>query len=188
MQTYYHGTSADNLKSILKEGLLANRDGAIWNCAGDMVYLWSPDELVKSRECEEEYKNDNGFQRAFESAQCALAKAKDCRAIVIKILLDEITDEVEPDQSCDYMSGAVCVSHVPLDKIKSIQITNDLSLFRGYFIGTMANRDLCNLTFSEVEIKIGQKIVESIYLEDIYDAVTWSNVDLTRARKRAKVA
>src|SRR5690349_10879718 len=111
-RTYYHGTSADNLQSILEHGLSAN-ESKIWNVSSDMVYLWCPEALAKA-DCfedeDEEYKALGGFRAASESAQFACATAKDCRLVVLEIELD--ANEVEPDRSSENMEsqGAVCIN------------------------------------------------------------------------------
>lgn len=42
----YHGTSADNLKSILKDGFKTNCD-KIWTPSENGIYFWSPDKLIE---------------------------------------------------------------------------------------------------------------------------------------------
>jgi hypothetical protein len=178
-KTYFHGTSADNLESILKNGLVCDSE-KIWSPSEEGVYFWSPDKLVEMGETEEDYKENYAFERAKESAQCALAKAKDCRAVVFEVELDD--SEIENDTSCPNMEGAVVIySNIPLNKIKSIKITNDLSLFKGYFIGLMLNNYLSSIDFNEIETKIGEFFYKSVIDLDIIDEIIkWEEISLTK--------
>lgn len=178
MKTYYHGTSADNLQSILQYGLSCSEE-KIWSCSGDSIYLWSPDELVKSGECKKEYMKEFAFNRAAESAQIACAKSKDCRFVVLKIQLDE--SELEDDCSCENMSGsgAVCIHRdISIDEIEEIKVSNDFSLLRGYFIALIANRDYNNIEFTDIEMKVAEIFTDSgIYIDDIDMLTEWESVE-----------
>lgn len=98
---FYHGTSADNLPSILKNGLSCN-EIKLWNVSNDYIYLWCPVAVGKSWDCENQQESENrAFQMAFESAQIACTFSKDCRAIVLKV---EINDtEIFADYSSENM-------------------------------------------------------------------------------------
>lgn len=178
-RTYFHGTSADNLDSILENGLIIDSE-KLWEPSEEGIYFWSPDLFVEMGETEEEYKNDYVFERVNDSAQCALALAKDCRAVIIEAELDD--SEVFADKSCPNMEGAVvCYRNIKKEEIKSIKITNDLSLLKGYFISLMAGHNLFIQNFSVLEKKIGKVFKDStIYLEDINSLMDWENVELTK--------
>lgn len=153
-QTFFHGTSADNLPRILREGIRVDCE-KIWTPSRNEVYLWSPAELTRAGECEEGWQDDCARERAYDSAQCALAKAKDCRAVVFEVEID--SDLTAEDDSCENMTGAVCCS-VPIDpkQIKRIWISDDLSLLRGYFIHVMTNLNLSALRFTAIEVQIAK--------------------------------
>lgn len=177
---YYHGTSADNLESILKHGLSISEE-KIWTCSEDAIYLWGVDRLAElegHKDDSQEQKEYIAFQRAFESGQIACAKSKDCRVVVLKIELE--ADEVDVDESCENMEEANCIYRdIKLTEIKEIVVSNDFSLIRGYFISFLLDRDYNNLEFSPIEIQIGNKFKEfGIYLGMIDDLVTWENVQL----------
>lgn len=177
-QYYYHGTSADNLASILKHGI-STSEIKLWSCSLDEIYLWCPEEIAKSNnqeDEEDEYKQEEGFRRAFESAQIACAAAKDCRAVVIKVLLNPA--DISPDLSCENMdgSGAVCIKrNIIPDEIISIHVSNDLSLIKGYFISLVKDMDYCHIAFTNMDILVADLFKNAeIYPETMDDIVTWT--------------
>lgn len=175
---YYHGTSADNLPSILLNGLSGSEE-KLWICSGEEIYLWCPESLAATNmqeDEEDEYKQQTGFRRAFESAMFACAISKDCRALVLKIALPE--DEVSPDKSCENMDGAVCIGRdINPAEIVSIHISNDLSLVKGYFINLAHENKYSNLSFTRLEQKISEVFKKSeIYPEDIDDMIEWAEI------------
>ena len=158
-KSFFHGTSADNLKNILKNGFDPYQS-KIWTVSENGIYFWSPDKLVEYKNCEEDNKIEYSIQMAYDSATCALAKSKDCRAVVFEVEIDD--EEFCEDTSCPNMEGAVVIfDEVPASCIKKIWISEDLSLFRGQFIGSMMNRNLNNIEFSDVERKIGEMFKNS---------------------------
>lgn len=168
----FHGTTADNLASILSHGLLACPSNRVWNCSENAVYGWTPEALVEAGECEEEYSHDRAFQMAVENAQCALGKAKDCRAVVIEFEVP--SDELESDQSCENMDMARCFfGDIPLSSIRKISISSDLSLLRGYFLSLMADRNYSNIELSDTESRIAKCMAEAFYPEDVDDMTEW---------------
>ncbi len=164
-RTYFHGTSADNLKAILRDGLNPDNDKKIWSCSYRGVYMWSPDAFVSSGDCEEENKNDFTREQAYSSAQMGLATAKSGKCVVFQLEIEE--DELEQDFSCENMTGAfVCNRVVTRSEIKEVCISPDLSLLKGYFIALAMGRDLFAGTFSKLEIQIGEAFKNSeIYIE-----------------------
>ena len=156
----YHGTSADYWNRIKREGLSHRPPNENWTVSDAAVYFWSPDKLVEFGEAERDYAKETAFQRAFESAQCALAVSrKNCRAVVIELDLPEDQFEIQLDESGDYSatSGAVCVyENVPPKYFKSIKVSQDLGLLRGYFVALMNGRDHFAGEFSDIEEKIAK--------------------------------
>lgn len=166
----FHGTSADALPSILKNGLLIDKGGENWTVSGEAVYFWSPDSLVERGESDDlESAEYMARGRAFESAQMALGFAKDCRAIVIEVELDSA--EIVNDESCEGMAGAVCsFDDVPRAAIKSIRVSDDLSLLKGVFLSYMLDRDMSARQLSPLEEKIAKAMQKAeIYCETIED-------------------
>lgn len=185
-KTYYHGTSADNLKSILSNGLSAY-ESKLWNVSDDMVYLWCAESVGKMNECDTpEESQDRAFQSAFESAQFACAFSKDCRAVVLKIELDE--SEISPDYSSENMEGmgAVCIKRDILkSEIKEIRISNDLGLLKGWFLYLANSNDFSNIELDRFEQKICKAFEDvEIYPEDVDDMVEWDVVPTTKKRKQ----
>jgi hypothetical protein len=175
----FHGTTFDNLANIRKNGLRTEKGGANWTCSDEYVYFWSPKELEESGDTKEGDGEREAFQRAFDSAQVSLGFSKSCRAVVLEIELDEsLLEQVEPDSSCDNMTGAVRVpSDVPFSAIKKISVSSDLGSLRGYFLALMENRPLLARDFTPFEKKIA-KIFKSaeIYPEDIEELCNWKEV------------
>lgn len=182
---YYHGTSADNLKSILRDGLVCNND-KIWTVSEDGIYLWDAIKCGEANDIEtNEEMQSEGFRMAFESAQIACAIAKDCRCIVLKIELNE--NDVETDYSSENMEGrgaVVTFKDIPLKAIKEIKISNDLNLLKGYFIAMLMNNEFSGVEFNKLETRIGQAFKNAeIYPEDIEDIVEWETASLPTAKK-----
>jgi len=180
---YYHGTSADNLESILKHGLSTSEE-KLWSCSEDGIYLWDVIELAKAngRDLEEDadYIKEEAFRMGVESGEIACSKAKDCRVVVLQIELDE--SEVYDDTSCENMQGSgakVIYRDIKLSEILEIQVSNDLSLLRGYFIGIIMDRDYCNIEFDRIEQKIAEAFKKSeICLDDIDDVIEFETVEI----------
>jgi len=180
-KVFYHGTSADNLPSILKHGLSCN-ENKLWHCSNDDIYLWSVDAI---KDFEQLDSNDEALDYAFrmanESGQIACIYSKDCRVVVLKIELDE--SEVSIDQSCENMEGrgAVCINRdITIDEIVEIKISTDLSLIKAYFIALMLNNDYFNTDdLTPIELKIGKAFAKAeIYPEDVDDMIEWENVEI----------
>lgn len=182
---YYHGTSADHLDDILKNGLRAGKKN--WTVSeDDSVYFWSPKELAKANsedyDSEPRQFHDDAFQRASDSATFAVATAKDCRRIVVAVELED--DEVSPDYSCLNMGGAVATWNeeglVPTSKIRAIWIDGeDLSILRGYFLGMRISRenDLgMEIDISPIEREVAQMMLnnESCNLIDLVCDLRWN--------------
>lgn len=173
-RTFYHGTSADNLESILKYGLSTD-ENKLWNCSSDEVYLWCPFGCAKS-ECEEEESEERwhelGFKAANESAQIACAISKDCRAVVLKIEL-ESSEYLREDDSCENMAsrGAwICARNISPPEIIEISVSCDLSLIKGYFISILINNEYSDCEFTSVE-KVVAKCFESAEIIDYIDEI-----------------
>lgn len=183
---FYHGTSADNLESILKNGLSCN-ESKIWNCSGDEVYLWDTEAVGKEWEVDGAQAEDRAFQAAYESAQIACIASKDCRAVVLKIELDD--SDIQPDLSCENMEGrgAVCIYRDILPaEILEIKISNDLSLLKGWFIATMLTNEYFGLELNSMEKRIGEALQKAeIYPDDIEYMTEWEIVPLRKKLKRA---
>lgn len=187
-KVFYHGTNADNLPFILKHGISCN-ESKLWNVSEDLVYLWSAEEVGKANECEnEEEANNWAFRMAFESAQFACGVSKDCRAVVIKIELDE--EEVESDLSSENMEGMGAVSinrKIDVSEIVEIKISNDLSLLKGYFLTLAAQNEFSNIELSHMEQRIVKALKNAeIYPDDIEDMTEWKQVKIKF--KKMKVA
>ena len=180
---YYHGTSADNLPSILKNGLSIN-ESKLWSCSEDGIYLWDSIALAEAngRDLEEdaEYIESEAFRMARESGEIACSTAKDCRIVVIKVELDE--SELSQDTSCENMegSGAVVIYRdITLEEIVEIQVSNDMSMLKGYFINLIIDRDYCNVDFDRIERKIAECFKKAeIYPDDIDDMVEFETVKI----------
>jgi len=166
-KTYFHGTSADNLQSILEKGFSPDEE-KIWNVSENGVYAWSVEKLAEEEGIEDEdeqSKLELAKSRAFDNATCALGASKDCRAVVFQIEYEE--EEFQEDYSCDNMNGAfVCYGKISSQSIKAAWISEDFSLVKGWFIGSMMGRDMNNLEFSEVERVAGKFLYNSCEISE----------------------
>jgi hypothetical protein len=168
----YHGTSADYLDSILENGLLCcpgvDRN---WIPSLNEVYFWG-DNFVNAEcddDCDEETIEYRLRNAAIESAQCAISQAKDCRIVVIKFEVPD--DEVETDYSCENMEIANCIGRdIKPSEIIDIQISNDLSLLRGYFIAMMMGKLESAIQFTAMEEAVGKLFYDRwIDIEDVLE-------------------
>jgi hypothetical protein len=167
-RTYFHGTSFDNLKSILRDGLNPEHPEKVWTVSEYGVYMWSPDKLVEAEEADAKWKDETAKDRAYESAQMNLALAKSGKCIVLEIELDE--ELVSDDVSCERMTGAVvCTENISPKQIKSVWISPDLSLLKGYFIAIAMDRDLFAGEFSTMERTIGNVFKQAEIMFDSSD-------------------
>ena len=157
----YHGTSAENLPSILKDGLKASAD-KIWNVSEDAVYCYSKNyaDTELGIEIEEMSDNEDAFLRqAADNASCAIVNArKDCRIVVIKFMVEE--SELEDDDSCPNMEIANCIRRdIKPEEIVEVYISDDLSSYRLMLACNLIN---CyyfdNSGLSEIEIEIAHKM------------------------------
>lgn len=171
----YHGTSADNLESILKNGIVCCPDKRNWVCSENAVYFWG--DNFRKHECFEMDEEQSDYlirDQAVYSAFPSLARAKDCRICLIKI---EVPDhEVETDYSCENMDHANCIYRdIKPEEIREISISNDLSLLRGYFIASLMRMDLCGVDFTYLETMIAESMSDLCI--DIQDILEWEEYD-----------
>lgn len=179
MAIYYHGTSADNLPSILKSGLIPHTE-KLWSCSGREVYMWDVEKLAKAEGSEDdlpEWKEQTAYNRAKESGQIACAVAKDCRVVVLKIKMS--SKNVYDDTSCQYMDGAVCVERVPLKNIETIWISNDLSLVKGLLLAGIYHMDMWKRNPDHKRIAEVLSKVEW-YPEWIDDIIEWEQIQVQK--------
>lgn len=191
----YHGTSADNLDSILREGLRCDAD-KLWSCSMSEIYFWG--QRFIDEEGLEDSCNPESYQlhQAMESSIFSLALAKDCRPIIVVFEIDD--HEEGEDLSCEHMEGASTVQRdIRPEEIHKILVGPDLSLYRGLFIGTMLARNEMNEgvavqvmhQLSDMEIRIGQQMrsLEIWPFEDIdpedFDVVVTKSKTETRTHR-----
>lgn len=138
----YHGTIADNLKSILKNGLLCSKGGRNWTVSGYALYFWSPRRLEERGEADEGEGEKRAKEYASQSAEFGLAKARNCRRIILELEIPD--DDLLDDSSCPGMTGAVCTTRdVHPSEIRKIWIDkDDLSSFKLYFLAARSDRDI----------------------------------------------
>lgn len=168
-RTFYHGTSADNLESILKYGLSTD-ETKIWNCSSDEIYLWCPIGCGEADCLDISQYEQAAFKCASESGQAACSIAKDCRVVVLKIEIKD-NDYLRPDDSHENMAGKgayICSRNIQPDEIIEINISNDLSLIKGYFISLQINNELNACNFSNMELTVA-RCFESNY--EIFDFI-----------------
>lgn len=169
-KTYYHGTSADNLPGILKDGFNPYQD-KIWSPSENGSYFWCPDSLAAAdgEEGEEEdYKQGRARERAYESAQMALAVGKSGKCVVFAVEMDD--ENMESDESCPNMDGAVVsFENIKPEQIKEVWISPDLSMLKGYFVAIAMNHDFFCGEFTETEKQIGKIFSKAEFYFDSSD-------------------
>lgn len=144
-----HGTSADNLDSILEHGIIPGN--ANWICShSEMVYFWDIESMDDYGDDDEDEKTtynskfNQAFQQACWSAEFSLYNSVDCRRVVIEV--DIPKHFFTRDYSCQNMSDQA-VESIPVDSKYITRIwvdKHDLSWFKPYFaIGRLEN-DLSN--------------------------------------------
>lgn len=182
----YHGTTADNLHSILREGLKSDKS-KVWTCSHDAVYCWSKNHLKDlqdnggcddgERETVEDW-HEEFLQQAFDSASVNLGRADDCRAVVVVFEVDDC--ELCDDDSCPNMELANCVYRdIEIEEIKAVYVSNELGLLKGYFLALMLDRPLFNYYPTNIERKIADCLKHAeIYNEDIQDLLEWEQLPL----------
>lgn len=169
-KSFFHGTSASHLKAIKRNGLLCETS-KIWNASRNEIYFWSPDELVKGGDAEEDWKEEAAKERAYDSAQVAMAidPKSNGRCIVLEVELEE--SEVAEDDSCSNMQGAVSVSRdIKPSEIKAIYLSPNLGAMTGYFVAQVIDNELFDSTLvSESTKKIAKIFRKSEFYFDSSD-------------------
>lgn len=159
----FHGTTADNAKRILAEGFKCEAGGENWNVSGNNVYFWSPERISHYDDNFED--DDEAKRRAADSATFGLAFAKDCRFVIFEV---EIDGELQDDDSCENMEGAVySYEDVPASAIRAVHISEDLSLIKGYFLAFHLDRDMTARSLTPIQTKIARAFQKAeIYPDD----------------------
>ena len=94
------------------------------------------------------------------------------------VVVADIDDELEEDDSCENMEHASCIRRNILpSEIVEIYVSNDLTIIKGHFIALMMRMDLFAHYFSVFERKIGE-LFKEFYPEDIDELLEWN---LTRS-------
>lgn len=154
-ETFFHGTSFDNLPSILKYGLEPDAGNKVWEVSNEGVYIWSPTKLAEMQECDDDNAIEYAKNMAYQNAAMSMAKNKSGKCVVFELSIDK--DNLSEDNSCNNMEGAfVSYSLIPSECIKSIWVSPDLSMIKGYFIYLAIHNHLYLNEFSELETKIGK--------------------------------
>jgi hypothetical protein len=174
-KTYYHGTSADNLEKILKEGIqpipCAQR---IWNDSyPNCVYLWSNSH----EDCE-----GNGFDYAADSGFMSFIKARDKRIIVFKI---EMQDKyMDPDVSGInmYSMGAVQTDSVHKRYITEYWISEDLSVLLPVALNIYQSNDVAKIELTSLQRTAVKLLNEEAYIILSELPIKWENVKLKQSK------
>lgn len=173
MPKFYHGTSADNLQSILKNGFDGTKGKQVWMVSGGANYFWNPLDIQETEDVDPDQAEDMAKRFAFEAAETSLAKSKDCRRIVFEIEAPESL--FSPDNSCPNMQGAV-VSDETIDPshISRYWIdADDLSFFRAYFAACIHDRKLANpLNLSDAELSMVKAMQKSDTMCEIMESLS----------------
>jgi hypothetical protein len=158
----YHGTTLRKARRILKEGFSCT-EVKVWHPSEDGVYFWSPKRLTEIGECEEEDSEWSAISRAYSNAQIPLSmEIRDCQAVVFGVDIPD--DEVEDDHSCEHMDGAVVYDgDIPASWIKSVHISPDLSLLRGFLISGARTLEMFAGEFSDNELAVAEVFADKYF-------------------------
>lgn len=173
----FHGTSGNNMISILKSGFNSTSKKTVWDCSNSyFTYLYDMDKFIESEGYDREDYTEEEFiamcaQRANEQAQIIAALEKDPAKFtaVFEFIIDTDKvdmDEIEPDTSCENMEscGAVQIYDKTLDawmteglvkvRIHEYEFLPKLSL--AYLVGVNSNTYLNSAidALSDTERKI----------------------------------
>lgn len=165
----YHGTSADNLKAILKGGFNGMRGNPVWKVSRGLNYFWDAGQCasMNGEPENEEFGEQEARRHARESAECGLGRSRDCRRVVfeIEVSTEEFDSFFGQDNSCQNMDGAVVSS----EKVSAKFITrywideNSLDFFRCYFAGIQRTSNLkIDLDLTDAE----SAMVDALYKSD----------------------
>lgn len=172
----YHGTSGDNLESILENGLLAHSE-KIWNPSLHQVYVWG-DRYIEQNYPDEDRRSDKRdllISQAMHSATCAAAVAKDCRLVVV--ICEVGKKRILVDNSCPNMTDASCVDgDIPKSDIVEILVSQDMGLIKGAFIASMLGMELFGREFSDMEIAVANAFRNAELFPELEDLVKWETV------------
>lgn len=144
MARFFHGTSANFLDSILRNGLCPNHKDKSWTCSNFGVYLWSFDKVRETYfgtdDVEDYAVESTCLQNAYDNAMVTAATQRHPKCVVFEIELDE---ELKDDYSCLNMDGAVvCNRIIKPQEIKRLWVSGDLTFFMPAICGWLLSNPL----------------------------------------------
>lgn len=186
--TCFHGTSADYLDAILRDGLGGEyRRDRIWTVSNPHhTYWWSTRWLAHYGEESLQAAYDRAFSQAVDNGALALLRAKDARLVVIEARIP--CDWLEEDRSCDNMEGAVCTNRrIPPELFRSVKVSQDLSIMKAGLAYSCFCRtiDLLALQPTPLEQKVISRFSDDFFYtyEDINEMAEWTTVLHTKTPK-----
>lgn len=189
-----HGTSADNLKSIKKNGLQISNSGQNWNCSEDYIFVWHTADMSAwlNEDSSKEEHWQAAMARAGESANFALIQQhKNCRRIIVVLDIEE--ERLLPDDSAEHMDGAYMIAEdVAPEHIIAIYRDNEsllpalpyfLSFDHPLLMEYATNSNLSRLeevmqnTVQDKNYEIGEVLDEYVFeMELIYETNAHKNI------------
>lgn len=165
MKTAFHGTTADILKQILKDGKLSTSpEKRNWNESNNAVYLWAN----FNSENDEEERRQECLSRATDNAEIPLIDSQDCRRVVLEIDVEGLN--YDNDGSCDNMEGAIeCFDEIPVSRIVNVWVDREeLSPFKTIIIKNLLKHSLFDFSNSPTISKLSdymRKQIEKMEVE-----------------------
>ena len=200
MKKFYHGTTYEAMKEIIKGNYEPDR--TIWDCSDDAkIYAWDRDWLAGLEcwdiDCTPGQIDTNCAFKANENGQItnALKKEPDKFTYVVEFTMeDELYEEmkgderIEVDESCPNMDGAIQIEAFALNKlikegkvnIRIFQFTFCRKMALFYLVGLVDNdyftEALERLDDDEYQVLQALSKTDTGYLYD----VIYDNTELTR--------
>ena len=178
--THYHGMTESSFNNWLN-GKGKSDNVNPWTVSDNdrMTYLWGVDSLAESEFIEqddEERKQEFAASMAFDSALCQWC-LDDSEYIYIFGLSIEDAEAVEPDTSCENMTGAFCIheSEFTKDKVVNLVKYKTNKWYKPFMLANLMHRELFNIPENTDPALI--KCAESLGGDHFVDIETISDLE-----------
>jgi len=178
--THYHGMTESSFNNWLKGNGKSDNVNP-WKVSDNdgLTYLWGVDALAEVEYIDhegEDRKQEFAASMAFESAQCQWC-LDDSEHIYIFGLSIEDAVAVEPDTSCENMTGAFCIheSEFTKDRVVSLVKYKTNKWYKPFMIANLMHLELFNIPENTDPALI--KCAESLGDDHFVDSETISDLE-----------